>query len=164
MKNVHETKYWCESHKWCSYHRRFDSHGTCTDRKKSNDKYSRKVRYPCLLTIFKIMDDHRAVQRRAKEASTKAAGIGIMKESKKYNSNNSEAKRIYNQEKRAVTEMNFIYPVQSWATLLLLKRKPFKALIKSIPIYTDGQYPQVKTIKEILTQLISSYCVLYSAC
>jgi hypothetical protein len=42
----HETKSWCSSHKWCSYHRRIELLGTCANRKKTDAKINRKVIYP----------------------------------------------------------------------------------------------------------------------
>jgi hypothetical protein len=115
---------------------------------------------------FKRMEQHRGVQRRAAQASTKAESVIIVQESKKYVYDNSEAARINNRkshEKSAVKAMNFVYPKHPWATLLLQARIPFKALIKRIPLYNYGQYRETKTFREILTQDLSTICVLDSS-
>ena len=40
IRNRQETKSWCSSHKWCSYHRRFELLGPCGNRKKTYAKVS----------------------------------------------------------------------------------------------------------------------------
>ena len=113
------------------------------------------------------MAQHREVQQRAAKAPTRAAGNEIMKESKVYRKNNTEAQRQSNRRsklKSAIKKLNFKEAPHPYATLLLEARVEFKALAHRMPLKSGGQYPETKTFAQVLSQPTSSYCVLDSAC
>jgi hypothetical protein len=74
-----------------------------------------------------------------KKAPTKAAGVQILKQSKKFQMNNSEAQRINRRtwkEKEAMKTMDFSCPEEPWATLLLDARVELKQLVERTQRYT----------------------------
>jgi hypothetical protein len=87
-----------------------------------------------------------------------------MKMSKVYQKNNSEGARNSRRKWQAKNAKNdAVWPDTPLGTLLLEISDEFKDFVNHAPLYTGGKYPQTKTLRQILNQHPSSYCVLDTA-
>ncbi len=110
------------------------------------------------------MDEHRAIKAKAKAAASKEESIEIMKTSKIYQRNNSEAARTNNRKWKEKNAHNDVqWPESPLGTLLLEMKDDFKEFVDGLPLYDGGQYPQSKTFHQILNQHPGTYCILDSA-